>query len=86
MRAISVDIASSYAEYAKQFRKGVKALSEMDLFAPLNSLRWVDRDMLKPNNYNPNKGKPGKSAAAGAINTDKRLDASHCRASGLHHY
>ena len=35
--------------------KGVKALSEMDLFAPLNSLRWVDRDMLKPNNYNPNK-------------------------------
>jgi len=27
----------------------------MDLFAPLNSLRWVDRDMLKPNNYNPNK-------------------------------
>lgn len=30
-------------------------MSEMDLFAPLNSLRWVDRDMLKPNNYNPNK-------------------------------
>lgn len=30
-------------------------MSEMDLFAPLNSLRWVDRDILKPNNYNPNK-------------------------------
>lgn len=30
-------------------------MSEMDLLAPLNSLRWVDRDILKPNNYNPNK-------------------------------
>lgn len=30
-------------------------MSEMDLFAPLNSLHWVDRDTLKPNNYNPNK-------------------------------
>lgn len=27
----------------------------MDIFAPLNSLQWVDRDTLKPNNYNPNK-------------------------------
>lgn len=26
----------------------------MDLFAPLNSLQWVDRELLKPNNYNPN--------------------------------
>lgn len=30
-------------------------MAEMDLFAPLGSLRWVDRDMLKPNDYNPNK-------------------------------
>ena len=26
-----------------------------DLFAPLNSLQWVDRDLLKANDYNPNK-------------------------------
>jgi len=30
-------------------------MAEMDLFAPLSSLQWVDRGMLKPNNYNPNK-------------------------------
>ena len=30
-------------------------MSDMDLFAPLGSLQWVDRDTLKPNNYNPNK-------------------------------
>lgn len=27
---------------------------EMDLFAPLSSLQWVDRNILKANNYNPN--------------------------------
>jgi ParB-like chromosome segregation protein Spo0J len=26
-----------------------------DLFAPLSSLQWVERDKLRPNNYNPNK-------------------------------
>lgn len=25
------------------------------LFAPLSSLRWVDRALIKPNDYNPNK-------------------------------
>lgn len=25
------------------------------LFAPLSSLQWVERDLLKPNDYNPNK-------------------------------
>lgn len=30
-------------------------MSEMDLFAPLGSLKWVDRNRLKPNDYNPNK-------------------------------
>ncbi len=25
------------------------------LFAPLETLKWVDRNLLKPNNYNPNK-------------------------------
>lgn len=28
---------------------------EVDIFAPLNSLEWVDRDKLKANDYNPNK-------------------------------
>lgn len=28
---------------------------EMDLFAPLNSLQWVEHEHLKPNDYNPNK-------------------------------
>ena len=26
-----------------------------DLFAPLSTLQWVDRDRLRPNDYNPNK-------------------------------
>lgn len=26
-----------------------------DVFAPLSTLQWVDRDVLKPNDYNPNK-------------------------------
>ncbi len=26
-----------------------------DLFAPLSTLQWVDRELLKPNDYNPNK-------------------------------
>lgn len=30
-------------------------MSEIDLFSPLASLQWVDRDKLKPNDYNPNK-------------------------------
>ncbi|MFG6378586.1 MAG: ParB N-terminal domain-containing protein [Lachnospiraceae bacterium] len=25
------------------------------MISPLNTLQWVDRDMVKPNNYNPNK-------------------------------
>lgn len=30
-------------------------MSEMDLFSPLSSLQWVDRNKLRPNDYNPNK-------------------------------
>lgn len=30
-------------------------MNNMDLFAPLSSLEWVERDRLKANNYNPNK-------------------------------
>ena len=30
-------------------------MSEMDLTAPLSTLRWIEREKLKPNNYNPNK-------------------------------
>ena len=30
-------------------------MKEMDLFAPLSSLQWVDRSRLKANDYNPNK-------------------------------
>lgn len=30
-------------------------MSDTDLFAPLGSLQWVERDKLQPNNYNPNK-------------------------------
>lgn len=28
---------------------------EMNLFAPLSSLQWVDRTVLHANDYNPNK-------------------------------
>lgn len=30
-------------------------MAEMDLFAPLSSLQWVDRNQLHANDYNPNK-------------------------------
>ena len=30
-------------------------MNEMDLFAPLASLQWVERDRLRANDYNPNK-------------------------------
>ena len=30
-------------------------MSEMNLFAPLNSLQWVEREKLRANDYNPNK-------------------------------
>lgn len=30
-------------------------MEKADVFAPLNSLQWVDRERLKPNDYNPNK-------------------------------
>lgn len=30
-------------------------MADVDLFAPLASLQWVDHDLLKPNDYNPNK-------------------------------
>lgn len=29
--------------------------NEMNLFAPLSSLQWVDRERLRANDYNPNK-------------------------------
>lgn len=30
-------------------------MADMDLFAPLGSLQWVDRSKLRANDYNPNK-------------------------------
>lgn len=30
-------------------------MADIDLFAPLSSLQWVERELLKPNDYNPNK-------------------------------
>lgn len=30
-------------------------MAEVDIFAPLSSLQWVDRNKLKANDYNPNK-------------------------------
>ena len=30
-------------------------MQKVDVFAPLSSLQWVDRNLLKANNYNPNK-------------------------------
>ena len=30
-------------------------MADVDVFAPLNSLRWVDRTLLKANDYNHNK-------------------------------
>ena len=30
-------------------------MADIDLFGPLGSLHWVDRDKLRANDYNPNK-------------------------------
>lgn len=36
-------------------RKAVIGMPEIDIFGPLSSLRWVDRNCLRANDYNPNK-------------------------------
>ena len=36
-------------------QEGVRTMTEMDLFAPLNSFHWVDRTKLHAKDYNPNK-------------------------------
>lgn len=30
-------------------------MAKIDLFAPLSTLQWIERDKLKPNDYNPNR-------------------------------
>lgn len=30
-------------------------MADIDIFAPLSTLQWVDRSRLRPNDYNPNK-------------------------------
>lgn len=35
--------------------KGVNIMPDVDVFAPLSSLQWVDRTKLNANDYNPNK-------------------------------
>lgn len=30
-------------------------MADMDLFSPLSTLQWVERDLLRANDYNPNK-------------------------------
>lgn len=30
-------------------------MTEVDVFGPLSTLRWVDRELLRANDYNPNK-------------------------------
>ena len=35
--------------------KVVDTVAEIDVFAPLSSLQWVDRTQLRANDYNPNK-------------------------------
>lgn len=35
--------------------KGVNIMPDVDVFAPLSSLQWVDRTKLHANDYNPNK-------------------------------
>lgn len=36
-------------------RKGVAYRMSENIHAPLESLQWIDRSLLKPNDYNPNK-------------------------------
>ena len=36
-------------------REGVNKIHNANLFAPLSSLRWIDRNKLKANHWNPNK-------------------------------
>jgi ParB-like chromosome segregation protein Spo0J len=33
----------------------MNTMPDNNIFAPLSSLTWVDRETLKPNNYNPNR-------------------------------
>ena len=42
-------------EFCPEFRGCVRMSEGVDLFSPLSSLQWVDRNLLKSNDYNPNK-------------------------------
>ena len=52
-------------------------MNEMDLFSPLASLQWVDRETLKPNDYNPNKVCRLLLEVADSINTHERMDTAN---------
>ena len=59
-------------------------MSEMDLFAPLTSLQWVNRELLRANGYNPNKVSEDNLKLL--THPDQWLDTAHCDAAGLHNY
>lgn len=55
-------------------------MGDKKLLAPLSTLEWVDRQLLKPNDYNPNKVSKGEPEAADPIHPHKWMDTPHCRA------
>lgn len=59
-------------------------MERIDVFAPLASLQWVDRNTIHANDYNP--GQRGEPEAAGAVHLDQRLDVAHRGTPGRNHH
>lgn len=61
-------------------------MENVDLFKPLRDIQFVDRDMVKPNDYNPNKVLEKEFEAVNAEHPNKWLLLSYRCASGLYDY
>lgn len=52
-------------------------MESIDVFAPLASLQWVDRNTIHANDLQPQQGQRGKPEAAYPVYPDQRLDTAH---------
>lgn len=56
------------------------------LSSPLSTLQWVDRDMVKPNDYNPNKSVKTEFGIVEAIHINQWMDITNCCETRFHDY
>lgn len=63
-----------------------RRMGDNKLLAPLSTLEWVDRSILKPNDYNPNKVSKENLRLADTIHPHQRMDTPYRGKAGLHHH